>query len=121
MSLGKFRISLSLDQINWILDNCKDTVPELHAQLTLIKFKAETGITAPSYTLAPPKEKAPPKPKPEKNLTLQEKYNIALSLQARGLPMGEYLEGYNEYRYLNDLMTPDEMDTYEKEALGGLE
>lgn len=114
-SLGKFRISLSLPQINWIMENCKDSMPDLYNQLVLIKFKAEGGVTKPAFI-----------PKPEiqgvrKGATLAEKYQAALSLMNAGeSPPQELRDAYAEYRYLNDLMSPPEMEAYEKEALGDM-
>lgn len=117
-SKGKFRISLSLAQIDWILANCKSDLPELHSQLTLIKFKAETGLTSPAYSLAPPREK---KEKPlaiPKRLPMDKLYSIAVNHINANIPLTEELKNaYDEYRYLNDLMSESEADQYEKDAL----
>lgn len=116
-SAGKFRISLSLAQIDWILANCKTDLPELHSQLTLIKFKAETGLTAPAYSLSPREKKEKPAPPPKK-IPIESTYkNAVLKLNA-GLPLTQTeKDAYDEYRYLNDLMTEEEANLYENEAL----
>ena len=115
MSLGKFRISLSIEQINWILANCQAEMPELYNQLVLIKFKAEGGVTKPAFTIKPETIRL------RKEATIKEKYDLALELINKGQSVPQDLrDAYDEYRYLNDLMAPNEMDEYEKIALGDL-
>lgn len=117
-SAGKFRISLSLAQIDWILANCKADLPELHSQLTLIKFKADSGLTKPAYSLAPERERIPKPPTPAKKLPIESIYKNAVLKRNSGMILtSEEKDAYDEYRYLNDLMTAEEADAYEKEAL----
>ncbi len=111
----KFRISISLDQINWILDHCKEDLPDLYNQLLLHKVKAEGGLTKPAFVVTPSI------PGLRKGASMKEKYDYALGLMNRNLPVPEeVMLAYTEYRYLNDLMTPTEMEEYENTALGDM-
>lgn len=114
MSSGKFRISLSLAQINWILEHCQDDMPELHKQLMLLKTKADLGYVKPAYELAPARQPAPKKIKQSDFISKEEAYKQAMSYVTNDLPIPEHLkEGYDLYRYDNGLMTPEEVTAYE--------
>lgn len=116
MSVGKFRISISLEQMTWILEHCKEDMPDLYNQLLLHKIKAEGGITQPAFVIKPA-----PAPGLRKGATQKEKYDYVVSCQNSNKPYPpELQEAYDEYRYLNDLMAPDEMEAYEKIALGDM-
>lgn len=113
MSNGKFRISISLEQMDWIINNCKDTMPDLYKQLSLAKTKAELGYTKPAFAIAPKLSV-----KTKKALSPSECYSLAQHHLARGEEIPEHLQaGYMTYRYDNDLMSPEEMEDYENQAM----
>lgn len=108
MSAGKFRISLNKAQIDWIIANCQADMPELYKQLSILKAKADLGFTQPAYEL---KEKIP---KPVKPMSLEDRYQIACKQISLGqVPNPALQAAYDEYRYLNDLMTPEDAAAYE--------
>lgn len=100
----KFRISLSQEQIKWIL-SCPDVPPDLKNQLELALFKADKGMVKPAYEI---------KPREKRNLPIETQYKMALQFLERGDPVpSELQEAYSTYRYDNDLMSPEEMEEYE--------
>jgi hypothetical protein len=101
----KFRISISTEQLDYILA-CPDCPTDLRKQLELAKFKAANGYVKPAYEI---------KPREKKDLPLETKYKMATQYLERGQDIPEELiAAYNEYRYLNDLMSPEDMEEYEK-------
>ena len=117
MSLGKFRVSLSIEHINWILENCKEIYPDLYNQLLLHKIKAEGGVTQPAFIPKTPVGI----PGLRKGATIKEKYDYVVScINKNILYPAELQDSYDEYRYLNDLMNQQEMEAYEKIALGDM-
>lgn len=116
-SAGKFRISLNLDQINWIIANCQAELPDLHKQLVLLKTKAELGYTKPAYEIQPQRERVKKTNliDNDKSKHVETQYMIALNYLERGQTLTPELQSaYDEYRYLNDLMTPEESSAYEQ-------
>jgi len=106
MTSAKFRISLSLSQIDWIIANCQADMPELHRQLSLLKAKADLGYTKPAYELQAPRQ--------VKEIPIEIKYKSACRYLDRGEPVPlELMPAYQEYRYLNDLMDEEESAAYE--------
>lgn len=118
METTKFRVSISLDELNWIVDNCKETKPELYNRLLLIKIKADGGLTKPAFVTKPEI------PGVRKGASLKEKYQFVVDQKNKGISLDQIPEelrlAYDEYRYLNDLMGPEEMEAYEKQALGDM-
>ena len=115
-SAGKFRISLNLNQINWIIANCQAEMPELHKQLLLLKTKADLGLTKAAYEIQPPRERAAPKTKEtDKSKHVEAQYKVACNYLERGQTLTPELQAaYDEFRYLNDLMTAEESVAYEQ-------
>lgn len=102
----KFRISLSQDQIQWIL-SCPDCPTDLKKQLRVHLLKIDEGLVQPAYAIVTPT------PKTKKDLPLEQRYKMALRFLDHGDPIpDELLAAYNEYRYLNDLMSDEESEQY---------
>lgn len=100
----KFRISLSQAQMNWIMA-CPDCPLDLKKQLRIALIKADEGMIAPAYEIIP---------KQKKDLPLETRYKMAIKYLDRNQPIPEELAGaYQEYRYLNDLMSDEEIAEYE--------
>ena len=100
----KFRISISPEQIKYIL-SCPDCPEDLKKQLELALFKADKGIVKPAYEI---------KQREKKALPPEVQYKMALNFLDRGQDIPEHLiSGYNEFRYLNDLMSQEEASEYE--------
>lgn len=124
MSEQKFRTSLTLSQIAWIMEKSKESGEQqaLFKQLALLKTKAELGYTQAAYTLQPQEVKEAKKTerllekKAAGNLSLADKYFLALDILEAGNELSEDLKSaYDEYRYLNDIMTAEESMTYAEE------
>lgn len=104
----KFRISLSQDQIQWILA-CPDCPQDLKKQLRVHLIKIDEGLISPAYEI---------KPREKKDLTIEQKYKLACKYLEQDQPVpNELTSAYNEYRYLNDLMSDDELRKYEESEL----
>lgn len=100
----KFRISLSQAQMNWILA-CHDCPLDLKKQIRIALIKASEGMIAPAYEIIP---------KQKKDLPLETRYKMAIRYLDRNQPIPDELAGaYQEYRYLNDLMSDEEIAEYE--------
>lgn len=110
----KFRISLTLEQINWIL-SCPEIPVSLSKQLNMLKLKAENGLVTPAYTLTPRQPAAPRYNK----IRGKQAYELGEQFVAEGQPIPEDLmHAYQEYKYLNDLMSPEEQLAYERQEMG---
>jgi len=102
----KFRISLSAEQMRWIM-SCPDCPPELRKQLKLALIKADEGMLTPAYEIVT---------KPEPELTPEAKYKLATAYLSRNQPIpSELIKAYDEYRYLNDLMSDEESAAYSEQ------
>ena len=109
---SKFRTSLSLEQVQWIMAK-PDCPIELYKQLDLLVYKANAGLAKPAFSVKASKEKK------EESLSIEQGYKIACKKLEQGQPLDERLQNaYNEYRYTNDLMTPEEEADYEQQTLG---
>lgn len=109
MSKCKFRISVSLEQMRYII-SCPDCPPDLRKQLDLAIMKASHGYTVPAYEVKTS----------TKQLSLDQAYRIACrTLEGGGELHGEMLKQYNEYRYQNDLMSDEESEQYENAVFEG--
>lgn len=107
----KFRISISQEQLNWIL-SCPDCPADLKKQLKLHLLKIDEGLIKPAYEI---------RPRQIKDISMEQKYKLACKYLAQEQQIPEELQaGYDEYRYMNGLMSDEESDVYEQEALGGL-
>lgn len=107
----KFRVSLSPDQVKWIL-SCPECPADLKKQLRVHLIKIEEGLITPAYEI---------KPRQVKDISIEQKYKLACKYLEQDQPIPEELaDAYSEYRYLNDLMSDEERETYEQEALGGM-
>lgn len=105
----KFRISMDLDQMKWILSK-EDCPADLKKQLELATFKASNGFVQPAYEL---------KPKTVKEVPLEDRYKMACKIMEAGKPLPEELKAaYEEFRYLNDLMSDEESAAYEANQIG---
>ena len=102
MSKCKFRISLSLEQMQYI-SGCPDCPPDLKRLIDIQLMKATTGYVQPAFTV-----------KTEVDLAPEIAYRKACQYLDAGqqVPVN-LLPRYNEYRYLNDLMSPEEAAEYE--------
>jgi hypothetical protein len=105
VSKCKFRISISAEQMRWIMA-CPDCPADLKKQLRIALIKADEGMIAPAYEIVP---------RQQKDLPLETKYKLASAYLARDqdIPLDLKL-AYDEYRYLNDLMSEEEAEEYEK-------
>ncbi len=102
----KFRISISQEQLEWILTN-PDCPADLKKQLRVHQLKISEGLVQPAYEI---------KPREKKDLSLDTKYLMACSYLKRDMPIPvDLIPAYNEYRYLNDLMESEEASVYETE------
>lgn len=107
----KFRISLSQEQIQFIL-SCPDVPADLKKQLELALFKAGNGYLKPAYEITG--RQASLTPKTKRDLPLETKYQMALHYVDAGEPVPpELFPAYTEYRYLNDMMDAEEAAEYE--------
>lgn len=103
----KFRISLSPDQIQWILSH-DDCPSELRKQLSLHLFKINQGLVTPAFTVQSFASLAP-----------EVKYKKVLAKLGEGLELNaEEQQAYDQYRYEQGLMDSEEMEAYEREQLG---
>lgn len=99
----KFRISLSPDQIQWILSH-EDCPSELRKQLSLHLFKINQGLVTPAF-----------KVQSFSDLPSDVKYKKVLSKLGEGLTLNaEEQEAYDLYRYENDFMEEAERNAYEE-------
>jgi len=103
----KFRISLSADQIQWILSH-SDCPAELRKQLSLHLFKINQGLVTPAF-----------KVQSFSDLPSDIKYKKVLTKLGEGHELNtEEKDAYDQYRYENGTMSDEEMATYEQEKLG---
>ena len=103
----KFRISLSPEQIQWILSH-DDCPSELKKQLSLHLFKINQGLVAPAFTV-----------QSFASLPADTKYKKVLAKLGEGKELNaEEQEAYDQYRYENGTMNDEEMAQYEQEKLG---
>lgn len=101
---GKFRISVSREQMQYIL-SCPDCPADLRKQLKLALIKADEGMITPAYEIVP---------KEKKDLSLETQYKMACKYLDRDADIpDDLMPAYNEYRYMNDLMSPEDSKVYE--------
>lgn len=123
----KFRPYLTLSQIQRILQYLKSTPQsedgDLIATLETLVWKAGQGLQKPAYETAPPwAQKLGLQSAPPKTYSLRDKLNMYAHWQAhRNNPNAvfskEQLAVIEEYRYTNNLMTPEEESAYSENLL----
>jgi hypothetical protein len=104
----KFRISVSREQMGWIMA-CPDCPADLRKQLRIALIKADEGMITPAYEIQPLV------PRTVKELPLDAQYKLACAYLGRNESIpGHLAAAYTEYRYLNDMMDEEESAEYEK-------
>jgi len=102
---SKFRISLSTEQISWILSH-PDCPVELRKQLQVHLIKINSGLVTPAYEV-----------KVFADLDPETQYRkISQKLEAGSPLTEEEKEALNKYRYTNDLMSDAERLSYEERS-----
>ena len=134
---SKYRPSLTASQIAHIISMCHSENPispesvSVIAKLTPFLAKIEVGALAPAYTHA----HSPSKPRNPEGYTYETTYNFRgvnypdkesywaacyewSQTTAHRVDMSlPEIQGANEHRYLNDLMSPEEMEVFEADIL----
>lgn len=111
----KYRISLTLPQINYLISLCeKDTIPDIDLikVFKLLVFKATEGLTNPAF-LSVPRVSLETKLELE-SLTLEE-HRLRSYLKWQGNPAAcssQEIREAHMHRYLNDMMTEQEEQEY---------